>query len=438
MASETKEILKTENASYSDITILYRSNHLSRNIEQALIKENIPYAIFGGVRFFERKEIKDVLSFLRLIVQGDNFSFLRLHNHPSRGLGKKFLERLSLLAGEQNLSLLQALENNIEDKELNKKGASDFLSLVAALKIDAETNSISDLVKIILDKSGLSELYRRDGDEDRLENIKELVSSMMLLEKENNGPVNIAEYLQETALYTDLDKDTENQDKVRLMTIHISKGLEFPYVFLCGFTEGVLPSALSIKERRKRAIEEERRLMYVAVTRAEKRFYMTDSEGFNFTTGLNKYPSRFLFEIKEEFYVRKGKLSPEILQAAQTSAAASKNSEDTAFSEGDLVMHPVWNKGKVLTVDREKNQYMVHFFEMEKDKPIDFAFRLLTAASDSEEEMASNDTLLSIQENLKNAPDPFADQTEQTGLPNKEEDQNIFNDKDANPEQKEW
>jgi len=437
VASEIKEILKTENAAYSDITILYRSNHLSRNIEQALIKENIPYAIFGGVRFFERKEIKDVLSFLRLIVQGDNFSFLRLHNHPSKGLGKKFLERLSLLAGEQNLSLLQALEKNMEDKELNKKGAADFLALVAALKIEAETNSISDLVKIILDKSGLSELYRKDGDEDRLENIKELVSSMLLLEKENNGPVNIAEYLQEVALYTDLDKDTENQDKVRLMTIHISKGLEFPYVFLCGFTEGVLPSALSIKERRKRAIEEERRLMYVAVTRAEKRFYMTDSEGFNFTTGLNKYPSRFLFEIKEEFYVRKGKLSPEILQAAQSSAAASKNSGDTAFSEGDLVQHPVWNRGKVVAVDSGKNQYTVHFFEMGKEKPIDFAFRFLTAASDSPEEGSSPADLLNLQENLKNAPDPFSDEIEKAG-PEANINQSIFNGKGIDPEQEEW
>ncbi|QSW88450.1 UvrD-helicase domain-containing protein [Flavobacterium endoglycinae] len=409
VASEIKEILKTENAAYSDITILYRSNHLSRNIEQALIKENIPYAIFGGVRFFERREIKDVLSFLRLIVQGDNFSFLRMFNHPARGLGKKFLEKLSLLANEQNLSLLQALQNNIEDKELNKKGAADFLSLVADLKIDAQSNSISDLVKIILDKSGLSELYRKDGDDDRLENIKELVSSMMLLEKENNGPVNIVEYLQEIALYTDMDKDTENQDKVRLMTIHISKGLEFPYVFLCGFTEGVLPSALSIKERRKRAIEEERRLMYVAVTRAEKRFYMTDSEGFNFTTGLNKYPSRFLFEIKEEFYVRKGKLSPEILQASQATAASLSGSSDTAFKAGDLVMHPVWNKGKVQAVDREKNQYIVHFFEMDREKPIDFAFRFLEPASDSEENSVSPSEFLNIHEGLKSAPDPFAE-----------------------------
>jgi len=411
VAAEIKELLKTENASYSDITILYRSNHLSRNIEQALIKENIPYSIFGGVRFFERKEIKDVLSFLRLIVQGDNFSFLRMFNNPTRGLGKKFLERLSLLAAEQNLSLLTALQNNIQDKELNKKGAADFLELVAELKKDAQSNSISDLVKIILDKSGLSELYRKDGDEDRLENIKELVSSMMLLEKDNSGPVDIVEYLQEVSLYTDLDKDTENQDKLRLMTIHISKGLEFPYVFLCGFTEGVLPSALSIKERRKRAIEEERRLMYVAVTRAEKRFYMTDSEGFNFTTGLNKYPSRFLFEIREEFYVRKGKLSAEILQAAQSSPAL-KNSEDTSFSEGDLVMHPVWNKGRIQSLDRVKNQYIVHFFEMGKDKPIDFAFRFLTAASDSEIDASSSDNLFSIQENLKTAPDPFVEDSE--------------------------
>jgi len=377
IASEIKEILQSEDASYSDITILYRSNHLSRNIEQALIKDNIPYTIFGGIRFFERKEIKDVLSMLRLIVQGDNFSFLRMHNQPTRGLGKKFLERLSLLAGEQNLSLLQALEKNTTDKELAKKGALDFLLLINELRETAKTKSISDLVKIILDKSGLSELYRKDGDEDRLENIKELVNSMLLLEKENNAPVNIVEYLQEIALYTDLDADSQQQDKVRLMTIHISKGLEFPYVFLCGFTEGILPSALSIKERRKRAIEEERRLMYVAVTRAEKRFYMTDSEGFNFTTGLNKYPSRFLFEISEEFYVRKGKLSPEIIQNNKTKSNALNSDIQTTFKEGDLVMHPVWNKGKVKTVDVEKNQYIVEFAAIAKEKPIDFSFKHL-------------------------------------------------------------
>lgn len=427
IASEIKEILKSEDAAYSDITILYRSNHLSRNIEQALIKENIPYTIFGGIRFFERKEIKDVLSMLRLIVQGDNFSFLRMHNQPTRGLGKKFLERLSYIAQEQNLSLLQALENNTDDKELAKKGALDFIKLITELKQDAAAKSISDLVKIILDKSGLSELYRKDGDEDRLENIKELVNSMLLLEKENNAPVNIMEYLQEIALYTDLDADSEKQDKVRLMTIHISKGLEFPYVFLCGFTEGVLPSALSIKERRKRAIEEERRLMYVAVTRAEKRFYMTDSEGFNFTTGLNKYPSRFLFEISEEFYVRKGKLSPEIIANSKTMSTQSSGDNSLRFQEGDMVMHPVWNKGKIKSVEAEKNQYIVEFFEIGKEKPIDFSFKLLTKAEDTDLDNEADLNADDLQKQLESAPNPF----EEEDITNK----NLFEDPQKNIDQ---
>jgi len=440
IASEIKEILQSEDASYSDITILYRSNHLSRNIEQALIKDNIPYTIFGGIRFFERKEIKDVLSMLRLIVQGDNFSFLRMHNQPTRGLGKKFLERLSLLAGEQNLSLLQALEKNIADKELAKKGAVDFLALINELRETAKTKSISDLVKIILDKSGLSDLYRKDGDEDRLENIKELVNSMLLLEKENNAPVNIVEYLQEIALYTDLDADTQQQDKVRLMTIHISKGLEFPYVFLCGFTEGILPSALSIKERRKRAIEEERRLMYVAVTRAEKRFYMTDSEGFNFTTGLNKYPSRFLFEISEEFYVRKGKLSPEIIQNNETKSNVLQSDTQTTFKEGDLVMHPVWNKGKVKTVDVEKNQYIVEFAAIAKEKPIDFSFKHLTSVEDADTDETADFTPQDLQQHLKSAPNPFA-KTESEPKKNvfeKTQDSSLNKDKDSGEEEKKW
>jgi len=440
IASEIKEILQSEDASYSDITILYRSNHLSRNIEQALIKDNIPYTIFGGIRFFERKEIKDVLSMLRLIVQGDNFSFLRMHNKPTRGLGKKFLERLSLLAGEQNLSLLQALEKNIADKELAKKGAVDFLALINELRETAKTKSISDLVKIILDKSGLSDLYRKDGDEDRLENIKELVNSMLLLEKENNAPVNIVEYLQEIALYTDLDADTQQQDKVRLMTIHISKGLEFPYVFLCGFTEGILPSALSIKERRKRAIEEERRLMYVAVTRAEKRFYMTDSEGFNFTTGLNKYPSRFLFEISEEFYVRKGKLSPEIIQNNETKSNVLQSDTQTTFKEGDLVMHPVWNKGKVKTVDVEKNQYIVEFAAIAKEKPIDFSFKHLTSVEDADTDETADFTPQNLQQHLKSAPNPFA-KTESEPKKNvfeKTQDSSLNKDKDSGEKEKKW
>lgn len=426
VAGEIREILKTEKAAYSDITILYRANHISRNIEQALIKANIPYSIFGGIKFFERKEIKDVLSFLRLMVIGDNISFLRMFNHPARGLGKKFLGRLSYLAREQNLSLLKALQRNISDTELAKKGAVEFLKIIEELQAISKTKSISDLVKDILEKSGLAELYRKDGDQDRLENIKELVSSMMLLEKENNEGINVEEYLQEVYLYTDLDTQNKNQDKVKLMTIHISKGLEFPYVFLCGFTEGVIPSALSIKERRKRAIEEERRLTYVAVTRAEKRFYITDSEGFNFTTGLNKYPSRFLFEIKEEFYVRKGKLSPEIIQNNQAGKTSVPDGDAQAFKVGDTVMHEVFKKGKVTQVNFDKNEYRIDFFEIGKEKPIDFSFGFLTKIEgDQHAEAPAQGDGPAMAEDLKShlgsLGDPFAQQDKQTD-PKEEKD----------------
>jgi len=378
IAKEIKEIIKIENAKFSDITILYRANYLSRNIEQALIKENIPYTIFGGVKFFERKEIKDILSILSLINSEDDISFLRMFNNPTRGLGKKFLENLTLVAQSQNLSLFQALKKNIEKTELSKKGAKDFLDIIIELKELSKIKSISDLVKDILDKTALGELYRKDGDEERINNIKELVSSMILYENESQEIVTIQDYLQEISLYTDLDTNNDIQDKVKLMTIHISKGLEFPYVFLCGFTEGVIPSAMAIKERRNRAIEEERRLTYVAITRAEKRFYLTESEGFNFISGSNKYPSRFLFEINENFYIRKGELSQDIINEAKLQLNLNGTDNLEYLNVGDFVFHNVWKKGIVKEVDREKNQYIIEFMEIGKTRPIDFSFKFLT------------------------------------------------------------
>ena len=366
------------------VSILYRANYLSRNIEQALIRENIPYIIFGGIRFFERKEIKDILAFLRLIVFEDDISFLRIINTPTRGLGKKFIEYLMSLADSQKTSLYQTLVNNIKDNSLNRPGAVEFIKLVNEIKLLSEVKSISDLVKEILDKSGLSNLYRTDGDEDRLNNIKELVSSMIILEEENKSPINIIEYLQEITLYTDLDLNKDKLDKVKLMTIHISKGLEFPYVFLYGFTEGVLPSSMSIKEKGKRALEEERRLTYVAITRAEKRFYMTESEGYNVNNGLNKYPSRFLFEINEEFYVREGELSPEIIREAKDIVKREDKENLATFKIGDFVFHPVWKKGIIKEVNKGKSEYIIEFSEINKEKPISFSFQGLKKHFESE------------------------------------------------------
>ncbi|MDT8413790.1 MAG: 3'-5' exonuclease [Flavobacteriaceae bacterium] len=377
IANEVKDLTENQNAKYSEIAILYRANYISRVIEQAFIRENIPYTIFGGIRFFERKEIKDVISFLRLLVFEDEFSFLRLINHPTRGLGKKFIESLTILSEAQGTNFYKTLVNNISNKELNRPGAIQFINLISELKELIKEKSISDLVKIILDRSGLSKLYRMDGDEDRLDNIKELINSMILMEIENKEAINLDEYLQEISLYTDLDIKEDNSEKVKLMTIHISKGLEFPYVFLSGLSEGVLPSAMSIKERRKRGLEEERRLTYVAITRAENRFYMTESEGFNFNTGLSKYPSRFIFEISERFYVRKGELSQEIINEAKQRIRNEVLESSEKFNIGDLVLHPVWQKGKITQRDDIKNEYIIDFFEIGKSKPIDFSYQYL-------------------------------------------------------------
>jgi DNA helicase-2/ATP-dependent DNA helicase PcrA len=284
VVSEIQELVKENQSKYGDFAILYRANHISRMIEQSLIKEQIPYSIWGGIRFFERKEIKDVLSYLRLIVFGDDLSFLKIINTPSRKLGKVWINSIKQLAEQNNTSLYETIENN----SLNRQSATEFINLIKEFKKRKDEILVSDLVKEILDKTGLTEMYRADGDEERLENIKELQNAIITIENDDTEKLTLENYLQEIALYTDMDVDDNKTDRVKLMTIHTAKGLEFPYVFLCGFTDGVLPSYMSMKERR---LEEERRLTYVAITRAEKAFYMTESEGYNFQTGMNKYPS---------------------------------------------------------------------------------------------------------------------------------------------------
>jgi DNA helicase II / ATP-dependent DNA helicase PcrA len=395
VANEIKRLVNENNAKYSDFAVLYRANFVSRIIEQSLIRENIPYSVFGGIRFFERKEIKDVLSYLRLVVFGDDFSFLRVINTPSRGLGKKFIENLSKIAESENKTLLESLRHRLNDKEFSKQGAIEFINLIDTYSKRKDEIKVSDLVKEILDSTGLSAYYRADGDTDRLENIKELQSSIIVLENDDAESLLLENYLQEISLYTDMDIANDKNERVKLMTIHTSKGLEFPYVFLSGFSDGVLPSAMSIKERRKRALEEERRLVYVAITRAEKAFYMTESEGYNFTTGMNKYPSRFLFEISDNFFVRQGELSQEIIDEAKEHIRLETerlNRQEEQFEVDDIVAHSIFGKGKILTVDEEKGEYQIYFEERDIIKPINFEFRGLTKLNEIEElKEANND-----------------------------------------------
>lgn len=378
--NEIKRLHTKEKAEYSDIAVLYRANYISRNIEQALIQAGIPYTIFGSIRFFERKEIKDVLSYLRLIEAGDNLSFLRVINSPIRGLGKKYIELIKDTAYRQRISLLEAMEYNLDRPEFNRPGAIEFIQLIRKFRLRKNEVKVSDLVKELLDESGLTEFLRRDGDAERLENITELINSIIILETTDKEPLKLSRYLQEVALYTDIDMEKEEENKVKLMTIHIAKGLEFPHVFLCGFNDGILPNATSIKERGLRAIEEERRLAYVAVTRAEKSLYLTESEGFNMRTGLNKMPSRFIFEISEKLYVRKGVMKPEILKEAREQMNIKIDNAGFAdrFKSGDLVSHPIWETGKIIEVDEHRGEYRIEFPKIGKIKPITFTFKGLT------------------------------------------------------------
>ena len=209
------------------------------------------------------------------------------------------MEELRELANETDASLYSALKTHSYNKAIYKKGAVDFINVIEKCQVRANEMSVSNFMQFVLDESGVSKQMRRDGDTDRIDNIKELLSSMITYENESGlDKFTYSDYLQEITLLTDLDYKEEN-DWVKLMTIHTAKGLEFHYVFLCAMTEGILPNHRALIHRKKEALEEERRLAYVAVTRAVNELYLTDSEGFNHDTGA-KYPSRFLLEIKKD------------------------------------------------------------------------------------------------------------------------------------------
>ncbi len=249
---------------FSAFAVLYRSSFLSRRMEQALLKRKIPYTVWGGVRFFERKEIKDIISYLRLTAnENDDMAFTRIVNVPARKFGSVTLGKLKQIAEEEGDALYPTLRRHISDAPFGKKPIRDFVTLIEEARAIAEGLKVSDLTEKLMARSGLDTMYRTDEEEERLENVAELVSSMIEFESSRfeDSEADLYHYLQDIALYVNTDHK-EEKDKVRLMTIHQSKGLEFPYVFIMGLTEGIFPNHRSIRERRSDGEEEERRLMY--------------------------------------------------------------------------------------------------------------------------------------------------------------------------------
>lgn len=348
----------------NDFAILYRVSNQSRFIEQALMNKKLPYTIWGGIRFFERKEIKDCIAYLRLLETKDDISFRRVVNVPSRKFGKVKMEALESIASSEHNSLYDALAAHCEEKPFKSDGVINFVNIIERLTSLVDKISISDLLENILKETGLGDMYRSDGDEERVENINELMNSIRYYEQNNiNEEVTLEKYLQDIALFTNIDYNNDSST-IKLMTIHQSKGLEFPYVFVIGLTEGVFPSHRTIRERKRDGLEEERRLMYVAITRAEKALFLTESEGYNYMTGSDKYPSRFISEIGEDLIKVEGYIDPALIIGRNNivNLLDMEISESgTEFREGDSVVHEMFGIGRIVSVNEERKSCEVDF-----------------------------------------------------------------------------
>ena len=295
-----------------EFAVLYRTNSQSRAIEDALRKRDIPYRIYGGLSFYQRKEIKDVLSYLRMVINPkDEEALKRVINFPARGIGGTTLDKLVVAANHYNRSIFEVMENiDRIDLKINsgtKRKLQDFVTMIKSFQVMNETTDAFALSEHVAKKTGILLEFKKDGTPEgigKMENIEELLNGIKDFvegQKEIDGATgNIGEFLEDVALATDLDKDTGDDDRVALMTIHLAKGLEFPFVYIVGMEEDLFPSGMSMSTRSE--LEEERRLFYVALTRAEKQAYLTYTQNrYRWGKLIDAEPSRFLEEIDEKY-----------------------------------------------------------------------------------------------------------------------------------------
>lgn len=373
--ARTIKTMINSGASPDDFAILYRASYISRGIEQAFMQESIPYVVWGGIRFFERKEIKDILAYLKLAAFDDNLSFERIVNVPSRKFGKKSLEKLKDTADVKESSLFETLRVS-DDIVGNKDNMLSFINLILSVRSNKNKMSLSDLLELVLYESGLESLYRNDGDEERLENITELQNFVEHYESVNKEEeVTLESFLQDISLYTNVDKSIANEC-VKLMTVHQSKGLEFPYVFIVELNEGIFPNYKAVRYRKENGLEEERRLMYVASTRAEKMLFLAESEGFNFQVGINKYPSRFILEIEDRLIKVDGDIEQSLYEETRKLIALQERKTgdlSTDFNMWDYVVHDHFGEGAVVSVNPGEESCEVLFFKERKTRHLKYS-----------------------------------------------------------------
>lgn len=387
--------------------ILYRTNAQSRAMEDALRKRDIPYRIYGGLSFYQRKEIKDVLAYLRLVINPkDEEALVRVINYPARGIGDTTVEKLTVAANHYKRSIFEVMEHIDKiDLKLNagtKAKLNDFVTMIKSFQVINENQDAFFLTDHVTKKTGLVQELKKDGTPEgiaKIENIEELLNGIKDFtegQKEIDGARGaLAEFLEDVALATDLDKDTGDDDRVALMTIHLAKGLEFPHVFIVGLEEDLFPSAMSLNTRSE--LEEERRLFYVALTRAEHQAYLTYAQSrYRWGKLVDSEPSRFIEEINDQYLeylnpvdsgyrykpvmdidvfgdIDKSKLRlakptagtpPKYLTQDQPSPTAnirrlkpvssnsgSSNVVDANLNVGNIVMHERFGKGQIVNIE---------------------------------------------------------------------------------------
>ncbi|MGN1001786.1 MAG: ATP-dependent helicase [Oscillospiraceae bacterium] len=375
IAAEMKR-LREGGTPYKDMTVLYRAHYVTRAVEEVLLKEKIPYTIYSGVPFFNRMEIKDALSYLRMIAYRDDLSFRRIANVPKRNLGKRRMAFLQEYADKQGCSLYRALRDNLEDPIFKGTKAQALVSLIELFAAGYEGRPVSEVLSALLNQSGYEAMLRTEGSQERLDNLAELKQSVYEYETGCGEECTLEHYLAHVALFTNSDTG-EPGDKVKLMTVHAAKGLEFPCVFLCGMNEGIFPSR---KVRTLQGMEEERRLAFVALTRAEKRLYLSEAEGRNYD-GSPRYPSRFLLDIDQPLLRYTQEPRESLLREARGYIESSRRylpEDDSAahFPVGQRVRHALFGTGTVLEVDLDQGAHVVQFDEMQTPRRISFRAKL--------------------------------------------------------------
>ena len=346
--------------SWSSMAVLYRAHYVSRTVEESLIRSKIPYVLYSGVEFYKRKEIKDVLCYLRMVYVGDDISFLRTVNEPRRGVGRTRIAALKEYAELHRCSLYDALTASLDTKLFQRSRAKDYVRLIEKYRAIFDGMDLTDLLAGILNESGYEDMLRNCGEEDRLDNLAELKQAIYDFQRRAGEEVSLGNYLDHAALFTNMDQ-TARAEAVKLMTVHAAKGLEFPTVFLCGLSEGIFPGK---RANTREKLEEERRLCYVAFTRAKDRLFLSDAAGSNYD-GSFRYPSRFLFNAEKENVEYAVPLDPDLEERALEQIRRTEDMETPKErpheTVGKRILHPVFGEGTVIGIPRGQEGIIVQF-----------------------------------------------------------------------------